>query len=99
MGSDHTSFICRPAPAFRLQSSYPEYRQYTWHTNRDTYDKIVFDDLRHNATMAAMMVYAASEDRERVPLDQAQLPPLQSGQPRPWVRCGPAQRFFAQPPR
>ena len=40
--SDHTSFLCRPAPAFRLQSSYSEYRQYTWHTNRDTFDKIIF---------------------------------------------------------
>lgn len=38
-GSDHTSFLCRSAPAFRLQSSYPEYRQYTWHTNRDTYTR------------------------------------------------------------
>jgi len=64
-GSDHTSFLCRPAPAFRLQSSYAEYRQYTWHTNRDTYDKIVFDDLKNNATMAAMLAYASSEDPER----------------------------------
>jgi Zn-dependent M28 family amino/carboxypeptidase len=99
MGSDHTSFICRPAPAFRLQSSYPEYRQYTWHTNRDTYDKIVFDDLRQNATMAAMLVYAASEDPERVSREQALLPPLPSGQPRAWVQCGRAQRAFRVPAR
>jgi Zn-dependent M28 family amino/carboxypeptidase len=95
MGSDHTSFICRPAPGFRLQSSYSEYRQYTWHTNRDTYDKIVFDDLRNNATMAAMMVYAASEDPERVSREQAILPPQPNGQPRAWVQCGPARRSFA----
>jgi hypothetical protein len=99
MGSDHTSFICRPAPAFRLQSSYPEYRQYTWHTNRDTYDKIVFDDLRQNATMAAMLVYAASEDPDRTPRDQSILPPLPNGRPRPWVGCGPARRSFAVPQR
>jgi carboxypeptidase Q len=99
MGSDHTSFICRPAPAFRLQSSYPEYRQYTWHTNRDTYDKIVFDDLKQNATIAAMMIYAASEDPERVPRDQSVLPPLPNGQPRSWVSCNRARRSFAQPNR
>jgi carboxypeptidase Q len=97
MGSDHTSFICRPAPGFRLQSSYSEYRQYTWHTNRDTYDKIVFDDLRNNATMAAMMAYAASEDPDRVSLEKAILPPQPNGQPRSWVQCGPARRSFAVP--
>jgi hypothetical protein len=64
-GSDHASFVCHGAPAFRLQSDYDEYRQYTWHTNRDTFDKIVFDDLRNNATLVAMLAYAASEDPER----------------------------------
>lgn len=94
-GSDHTAFICRGAPAFRLQSSYSEYRQYTWHTNRDTYDKIVFDDLRNNATMAAMLAYAASEDKERTSREQALLPPMGNGQPRPWPQCRRAQRSFA----
>jgi len=97
-GSDHTSFVCRPAPAFRLQSSYSEYRQYTWHTNRDTYDKIVFDDLKNNATMAAMLAYAASEDRERVARDVSTLPPRPNGEARPWPSCGRARRSFVQPP-
>jgi hypothetical protein len=30
-GSDHTALICHGVPAFRLQASYTEYRQYTWH--------------------------------------------------------------------
>ncbi len=97
-GSDHTSFVCRPAPAFRLQSSYAEYRQYTWHTNRDTYDKIVFDDLKNNATMAAMLAYAASEDPERTSREVSALPPLPNGQARPWPRCGTARRTFAPSP-
>jgi len=92
-GSDHSSFVCAGAPAFRLQSSYDEYRQYTWHTNRDTYDKIVFDDLKENATLAAMLAYAASEDPERVPRDRAILPiDPNTGEPRPWMRCGTARR-------
>lgn len=94
-GSDHTAFICRGAPAFRLQSSYAEYRQYTWHTNRDTYDKIVFDDLKNNATMAAMLAYAASEDKERTSREVALLPPMANGQPRPWPTCRAPQRSFA----
>jgi hypothetical protein len=97
-GSDHVSFLCHGAPGFRLQSNYPDYRQYTWHTNRDTYDKIVFDDLKNNATLAAMLAYAASEDPERVPRDRALLPVNpQTGQPRPWLRCAPARRAY--PPR
>ena len=96
-GSDHTSFLCRPAPAFRLQSSYPEYRQYTWHTNRDTYDKIVFDDLKNNATLAAMLAYAASEDPEKTSRERSILPPLPNGQPRNWPQCGTARRSFGPP--
>jgi hypothetical protein len=92
-GSDHSSFVCMGAPAFRLQSNYDEYRQYTWHTNRDTYDKIVFDDLKENATLAAMLAYAASEDPERVPGDRALLPVSPgAGEPRAWMRCGTARR-------
>ena len=74
-GSDHVSFLCHGAPGLRLQSNYPDYRQYTWHTNRDTYDKIVFDDLKNNATLAAMLAYEASEDPTRVPRDRTILPP------------------------
>jgi carboxypeptidase Q len=96
-GSDHTAFICHGTPAFRLQSHYDEYRQYTWHTNRDTYDKIVFDDLKNNATLAAMLAYMASEDPERVPRDRAILPPDASGRERQWPACAPARREW-QPP-
>ena len=91
-GSDHTSFLCRGVPAFRLQSNYAEYRQYTWHTNRDTYDKLVLDDLKNNATLAAMLAYEASEDPTRVPRDKAVLPADTSGRPRTWPTCRPARR-------
>jgi carboxypeptidase Q len=93
-GSDHSAFICRGAPAFRLQSPYDEYRQYTWHTNRDTYDKIVMPDLRNNATIAAMMAYAASEDPDRVPRDRATLYQA-NGQPRSWPTCTEPRRNSA----
>ena len=80
-------------PAFRFQSAYDEYRQYTWHTNRDTYDKIVFDDLKENATLAAMMVYAAAEDPERTSRELTVLPPNpRNGEPRAWPTCRPARR-------
>ena len=92
-GSDHVSFLCAGAPSFRLQSPYDEYRQYTWHTNRDTYDKIVFDDLAENATLAAMLAYMASEDPERMGRDQALLPiNPRSKRRRPWAQCSEARR-------
>jgi len=86
-GSDHMSFLCYGAPGFRLQSSYPEYRQYTWHTNRDTFDKIVFDDLRLNATLAASLAYLASEDPEKMSRDQRVLDSGAQGGSSEWPQC------------
>jgi hypothetical protein len=91
-GSDHMAFLCHGAPSFRLQSNYPDYRQYTWHTNRDTYDKVILDDLRNNATLAAMLAYLASEDPERVPRDKRVMPPGADGRPGTWPACQPARR-------
>ncbi len=92
-GSDHTSFVCAEAPVLRLQSPYDEYRQYTWHTNLDTYDKIVFDDLKQNATLTAMLVYMASEDPERMTRETAILPTDgRTGQPREFGPCRAPQR-------
>lgn len=87
-GSDHTSFTCAEAPVLRLQSPYDEYRQYTWHTNLDTYDKIVFDDLKQNATLAAHLVYQASEDPGRLTRETANLPvDPRTGEPRTFGPC------------
>ena len=60
--SDSDAFDCHDAPAFFLNSSDWSYNDYTWHTNRDTYDKISFDAVRRNATLVAMLAYEASED-------------------------------------
>ncbi|MGE5146856.1 MAG: FAD-dependent oxidoreductase, partial [Candidatus Eiseniibacteriota bacterium] len=40
-GSDNASFVCYGAPAFGLGATSWDYGTYTWHTNRDTFDKIV----------------------------------------------------------
>jgi carboxypeptidase Q len=61
-GTDGAVFTCYGTPSFGLGALDWNYGSYTWHTNRDTYDKVVFDDLKHNATLAAMLVYLASED-------------------------------------
>ena len=63
-GTDGAVFACYGTPSFGMGAVGWNYGTYTWHTNRDTYDKVVFDDLKHNATLAALLVYHASEDPE-----------------------------------
>src|SRR5690606_3758348 len=56
-GSDFASFVAAGAPAFSLSSLSWAYSTNTWHTNRDTYDKIVFDDVRQNVILTATLAY------------------------------------------
>lgn len=87
-GTDHAAFVSCGAPGFNLSSGSWHYSPYTWHTNRDTYDKIAFDEIRNNATLAAMLAYLASEDPERMPRTRRDvLPTTGSGQPMRWPEC------------
>jgi carboxypeptidase Q len=72
-GSDNASFACAGLPGFSLGSLSWNYGTETWHTERDTYDKIVFDDLKANATLTAMLVYLASEDPTMITRERADL--------------------------
>jgi hypothetical protein len=83
-GTDGSVFSCYGGPSFGMGAVGWNYGTYTWHTNRDSYDKVVLDDLKHNATLAAMLAYAASEDPQFIPRDRS---------PGPWndnwpARCG-----------
>jgi hypothetical protein len=94
-GSDHASFICSGAPGFGLGSHPFDYGTYTWHTNRDTFDKVVFDDLKNNAVMVAMLAYLAAEEPDRLPRDRRIMPVSpQTGQPAPWPACQAPARAF-----
>ncbi|RZL06342.1 MAG: M20/M25/M40 family metallo-hydrolase, partial [Pedobacter sp.] len=73
-GSDNASFAAAGAPGLSLSSTSWDYGVYTWHTNRDTYDKLVFDEIRSNAILAAILVYMACEDPERFTHEKAPLP-------------------------
>lgn len=72
-GSDYASFVAAGAPGFSLSSLSWSYWNYTWHTNLDTYDKIVFDDVRNNAILTAILAYMASEDPEKTSREKAVL--------------------------
>ncbi len=72
-GSDFASFVAVGAPGFSLSSTSWDYGTYTWHTNRDSYDKMVFEEIRNNAILAAIMVYMACEDPEKFTTERAEL--------------------------
>jgi carboxypeptidase Q len=88
-GSDYASFVCAGAPAFGLSSLSWDYGTYTWHTNRDTYDKISWEDVRTNAVLTAMLVYLASEEGTKLPRTQRTTFPNNpfTGQPYVWPTC------------
>ncbi|MFN4313319.1 MAG: M20/M25/M40 family metallo-hydrolase [Chitinophagaceae bacterium] len=92
-GSDYASFVAAGAPGFSLSSLNWSYGSYTWHTNRDTYDKIVFDDVRSNAILTAILVYMACEDPQTMPRERAVLPANpRTGQPGSWPEQRKATR-------
>ncbi len=95
-GTDNASFVCYGAPAFNLGALSWNYGTYTWHTQRDTFDKISFDDLKNNATLTAMLAYLASEDAERVPRDRRTVMPSRGGREISWPECQPARRDWSQ---
>ena len=84
-GSDYAAFLAKGAPAFSLSSLNWSYWNYTWHTNRDTYDKVVFDDVRNNAILTAILTYMASEDAEKTSREKIVLPiNPRTGKQRAW---------------
>lgn len=94
-GTDHASFICAGAPAFNLGAHPWSYFTHTWHTNRDTFDKVVFEEVRNNAVLVASLVYLASEDPESVSRKRRVLPVNpQTGDQTTWPRCQPGQERF-----
>ena len=91
-GSDNASFACYGAPAFGLGALSWDYGTYTWHTNRDTFDKIVWDDLKNNVVLTAMLAYLASEDPATVSRTRANIFSQSSGRPGEWPTCGTPPR-------
>jgi carboxypeptidase Q len=98
-GTDNASFACFVTPAFGLGSLDWEYGTYTWHTNRDTFDKVVFDEIRNNATMTAMLAYQASEEPDKLPRDARVMGPGRDGRQQTWPECVKAVRSFGESKR
>lgn len=86
-GSDNASFNIVGAASFGLYALSWDYGNYTWHTNRDTYDKIVFDDVRNNVILTAVLAYMASEDENKTSNEKRILPiNSKSGEQHTWPK-------------
>ena len=92
-GTDHTSFNDAGLPGIGLLQDPVQYQSYTWHTNLDTYERIVEDDVKKSAVIIAGAVYHLAMRDERLPRFSAEeMPPRPQRQP-------PTQLQQEQPPQ
>ena len=56
-GSDNTSFSNAGLPGIGMGQDPIEYGTHTWHTNLDTYERILEDDVKKDAMVVAWSVY------------------------------------------
>lgn len=76
-GSDHTSFNEAGLPGIGVQQDPIEYNSHTWHTNLDTFERIIEADARESAMVVAAAVHHLAmrdEPLPRIPKDR--MPPL-----------------------
>ena len=66
-GTDHQSFDGVGIPGFQFIQDPIEYDTRTHHTNMDTYDHLVPEDLKQAATVIAAFVYNTAQRDEKIP--------------------------------
>ncbi len=65
--TDHLNFIRVGLPGFQAIHSYVDYDVRTHHTNMDTYERIVEDDLKQASVVMASILYHAAMRDEKMP--------------------------------
>jgi Zn-dependent M28 family amino/carboxypeptidase len=92
-GTDHTSFNEAGLPGIGMIQDPIEYQSYTWHTNLDTYERIVEDDVKKSAITIAAAVYHVAMRDERLPRftkdEMPQRPRQQNTAPQPTAPAAP----------
>jgi carboxypeptidase Q len=66
-GTDHLSYDAVGIPGFQFIQDGLDYGTRTHHSNQDTYDKLVEDDLKQAATIVASFVYHTSQREQMIP--------------------------------
>ena len=81
-GSDNTSFSQAGLPGIGMGQDPIEYNSHTWHTNFDTYERILEDDVKKDAVTVAWSVYQLATRDELLPrFAKADMPPLPAPSP------------------
>lgn len=81
-GSDHTSFNQAGLPGIGVAQDPIEYFNVTWHTNLDTYERIIEDDAKKSAIVIAAAVYYLAMSDALLPRFAAdQMPALPPARP------------------
>lgn len=79
-GTDHLSFDAIGIPGFQFIQDGIEYNTRTHHTNMDTYDHLLAEDLQQAATIVASFVYHTAQRDEKLPRKPAPAPGQQRRQ-------------------
>jgi len=66
-GTDHQSFDALGLPGFQFIQDGIEYNTRTHHTNVDTYERLVMDDLKQMAVVVAAFVYNTAQMDQKIP--------------------------------
>jgi hypothetical protein len=75
-GSDNTSFSNAGLPGIGMGQDPIEYQTNTWHTNMDTYERILEDDVKKDAMVVAWSVYQLAMRDDLLPrLSKTDMPP------------------------
>ena len=69
-GTDHLGFDAIGIPGFQFIQDPIEYRTRTHHTNMDTYERLVMDDLKQMAVVVASFVYNTAQRDEKLPREE-----------------------------
>jgi carboxypeptidase Q len=76
-GSDHTSFNEAGLPGIGVQQDPIEYQSNTWHTNLDTYERVIENDAQQSAMVIAAAAYHLAMRDEKLPrLPSDKMPPV-----------------------
>jgi carboxypeptidase Q len=76
-GTDSTSFNEAGLPGIGIQQDPIEYGSHTWHTNLDTYERIIEQDAQQSAMVIAAAVYHLAMRDQLLPrLPKDRMPPL-----------------------
>jgi carboxypeptidase Q len=77
--TDAFSFAAAGLPGVNALQDPIEYQSYTWHTNLDTYERVVEDDVKRSAIVMAAAVYHVAMRDDLLPRFSAEQMPRRPG--------------------